>query len=205
MLDVVWMTTTHHGIPHMRHLLKSNPSIRQWSSNPQYSTDKTLQHQSWRNCDRAIRTWWQNNRNKTLATNILFIEYDVLITAPIERYFNIHATGMVGKEFLTPQKNPEWVFWREIERLPAYLQPHACGITPLGVLMISRESLDTISDPIYNSVFEADIFCELRLATIAAHAGIQVKSNKNLQDVHCVETKYIPNPGIYHSIKGTIL
>ena len=87
--------------------------------------------------------------------------------------------------------------------LPAALRPHAAGIRPLAVVVLSRECLDALLRPEFDAVFAADLFCELRLATVVQAAGFRIGEMPGLDEVgHRPLRAPARLPGIWHPVKS---
>ena len=91
-----------------------------------------------------------------------------------------------------------------LERLPTDIRPHARGIAPLAVLSISRRCLVAMmAHPLAESLFSMDIFCELRLPTLAAYCGFEPVSNcEHLPNVQFDRVLPQTGRGVWHAVKA---
>jgi hypothetical protein len=149
----------------------------------------------WRNADRHLRAWWRECRSVVKGEVVWVLEYDVMVIGELPPF---HGAGLAGKDAAPPV---DWEWWSERVRLGA-LSQRAQGLAPLGVLVMRRAVLDAIASPEWAPWFAADIFCELRFATIAAASGFPVETI----ELPKVEWHRVPKPspgqtGIYHSVK----
>lgn len=175
---------------HVGHLQKHNPYLpvsiyyeEQWG-------EKEI---NWRNADRMIRNWWKRNRDCfSTEKQFIILEWDVFINDQLE-WVDL-GEDLSGKNLHTNPK-AAWKWMREQDRLP--MKP--VGLSPLACITMSRKALDEIVKKKYDDLFDQDIFCELRLPSIVANAGLVVKP----MPLPCVNSKTI-NPsgfGIFHAVK----
>jgi hypothetical protein len=96
-----------------------------------------------------------------------------------------------------------WVWFNEFTRLPEELRAYATGIPPLAILRISRECLAaTFNHPLRAKLYEDDIFCELRLPTLAAACGYEpVACPDTLPHVEYHPVDAGTGSGVWHAVK----
>ena len=156
-------------------------------------------HAAWRGADRALFQWWDDIGRSGDFDRVLFLEWDVKFSAGVDAVFP--AAG----DFLVPEvktRDERWDWWAEIGRLPAGLQGHAAGIAPQAVVMISRRCLEAMTAlPDYRQAIAADIFCELRLATLASAAGYPPQVVPGLSGVGIQRLDPGESPGVWHAVK----
>ncbi len=180
------------GLPHIDSLVASNPEARIFvASGPELKG--APQKTAWRNADRDLRSFWRERRSSIPGERIAVLEHDVLVTT---RLPDIRPKGIAGKAL---QRNASWTWWEDTRKLGSLL-PHAVGITPLAVLFISREALDSLAEERWDAWFDQDIFCELRTPTLVAANGLPVETTP-LPYVQWNQRPAGQAPGIYHSIK----
>lgn len=198
--EVVWMSSGGHGFPHADALWASNPDLAAMRH-----TAPDTGEDGWRNCDRNIRAWWQAHRNTVTVDRVLFLEWDVLVTQDLREVFPARRVvpGLEGAALRTPVRDGRsWGVFEEVPRLPEAMRPHAVGIAPLSVVMLSRDALDAVCDPQWDDLFAADVFSELRLPTLVRFLGYPVQANARLLQVTCGPSFHPGNtPGIYHPVK----
>jgi histo-blood group ABO system transferase len=106
----------------------------------------------------------------------------------------------MGGQHIKRVENRDWVWLQEAERLAQGMVPY--GMAPLGVTVYHRAALDALISPEWDSLFDADVFCELRLPSVIAHCGFPLVE---LPLPHVRAGSITPNwsvPGIYHAVKG---
>ena len=184
--ETVWMTTQATGTPHASRLQEANEGlvVRVCESAQGVGDERQMM---WRNCDRNIREWWRAHRELVMADAVLCLEWDVLVDVDLRKVIPPLATGggISAASIITPVTaiRSYWPF-EDVFRLPRVMQGLACATAPLAVLLISRAALDAILATEYDAIFNADIFCELRLPTIIRYAGFGVAA-MDLPNVHC--------------------
>jgi len=204
--ECVWMTTNVTGTPHAAALQAANPELRVHTCySPQGETPEDSRHR-WRNCDRNIRGWWDENRAEVATDQVLFLEWDVFANVNLPDHLPSLGGnyGIAGPRILSPISDRAfWPFQEDLPKLPREMEALACATAPLAVLLISRAALDAIQAPCYDAIFADDIFCETRLPTVIRHAGFRVVEMR-LPDVGC--KPMIPGParGIYHPVKQPV-
>lgn len=201
-IEAVIMTTERFGTPHLDALRASNPGMPLHVNEGRHGTTEAERQTLWRNCDRSIRDWWRSNRDRVQAPAVAFLEWDVLCNAPLAKIMP-PFTGLVGRIVAPVEEDPNWVWFCEIERLPSALRSFATSLRPLGALIASRPLLDAIVSPEFDDLFNADIFCELRLPTLARFLGFRVAHAPAFRRVECFPIPHPgPAPGIWHAVKS---
>ncbi len=200
----VILTTRNVGAPHLDALRESNPGLNIRIHESADADTEEGAKDAWRNCDRNIRQWWQREGKSVEAEQVLFLEYDVLVTVDLVAALRVMPAGfgMMGasvKGIATDGR--AWAPFAEARRLPREVAAFASGIAPLAVAMISRGALDAISDDRWNETFAADIFCELRLPTLIRACGYRLMASP-MPFVKCGKfAGKIDAPGLYHGVK----
>lgn len=196
---VVVLTNARCGVPHLGRFMKRNPEVpvHVVCGKALDGHDRTL---AWRNCDRLIREWWLEQGQFLHFKRALFLEWDVVFDARIDEVFP--DGHFIGRDVHDPRMK-NWQWFSETAALPTELQPHALGVSPLAALMISHECLDAICNhPLSDSLFEQDIFCELRLPTLAASCGYVPAPNREmLPHLGCYPIAAGQGQGVWHSVK----
>ena len=198
--ELVIMTCGERGTPHRAVISAANPglTIHVWSG-------EETGLDGWRNCDRNMREFWRAKRAEVAAQKVLFIEYDVFANVALGPLMPAlqKGCGIVCAAVKSPVRDGRsWFPFQETNRLPAELQSVVIGTAPMAVLLCDRAALDAVLDAKWDAVFEADVFCEIRLGTIMRSEGFSV--------VECsawrgVGTRPMVPPGgasgIYHPVK----
>lgn len=195
----IFSTAAHYGLPHLDRFLAANPGVpvHVVCGSPLQDEAKV---EAWRNCDRSIRDWWLQQGRHLDFRHAVFLEWDVLFEVPLTTVFP-DDEDFCGKDLKKP--GMEWWWLQEIRALPEPLQRHATGIAPLAVLRISRRCLEAMfSHPLAEDLYRRDIFCELRLPTLAAACGYEpVECPGTLAKVDSGPTPVGPRPGVWHAVK----
>ena len=202
--EAVWMTTQASGTPHAEALQAANPGLRTHACfSPQGEGEELIQR--WRNCDRNIRAWWDENRGLVESDQVVFFEYDVFCNVDLRDRLPVLGGpfGLAGPRIvsgLTEARN----FWpfEDAPRLPRAMQALVCATAPLAVALLTRAALDAICSAEYDAIFAEDIFCEVRLPTVVRNAGFKVVA-MDLPQVDC-RPKPPTFPGIWHPVKTPV-
>lgn len=195
----VWMTTTNCGLPHLGTFLEYNGGV------PTHVTaypvlegpQRTL---AWRSADQPIRDWWIKEGYRLDFDYAIFLEWDVLFAAPVDDIFPGEA-DFLCRDVKKP--GAPWQWFEEIGRLPQAIRPYATGIAPLAVTRISRRCLTAMfSHSMAHQLYGLDVFCELRLPTLAAACGyepVECPGTLDCVAFHPVEAGI--GPGVWHAVK----
>lgn len=189
--DILWLTHGLVGTPHRVAFTDESPGVYQ-----HVYTSNNVGNDGWRNCDRNLR-----NALRSLRLNseyILAVEYDCLINQ--ELHFD---TGIdVGcRWYEYGQRRWDWL--TEAERLPEEMKHLACGVVPLGVLLLSHKFIEAYisKNNIIDAMYKEDIFCELRFGTVARYLGFDI-TEMDWPDVRFnAIDRDTTKPSIYHPIK----
>lgn len=195
----VWMTTALYGLPHLDAFLASNPGVPvHVCSYPVLEGE--AKGRAWRSADHQIRDWWRREGQFLKFDHAVFLEWDVLFTAPIDEVF-IGASDFHCKDVKKPGQ--PWIWFGEIDRLPGSIRPHATGVAPLAVTRISRRCLSAMfSHAMADRLYSLDIFGELRLPTLAAACGYEpVECPGTLDNVEFHPVEAGAGSGVWHAIK----
>jgi hypothetical protein len=197
-MHTVIMTTPRQGIPHFDHVAKHNAPVSVcYSPDGQGDAERLY---AWRNCDRAIRDWWREHRHLVEGDHVAFIEWDVVANMDLSRAI-VPGAGIVAP-VVEVARGSTWCWFAEVDHLPAWLRGYAASVRPLAVLIISRECLDAIAAPKWDGLFARDIFCELRLATVARASGFELATHSSLANCRHFPITHPGNtPGVFHAIK----
>lgn len=196
----VWTTTSCYGLPHLNAFLASNPGVpvHVISNTP---CDGPARVSAWRNADRLIRSWWLIQGRHLHFRHAVFLEWDVLFNKHVDEVFP-GEVDFYANDVQTPDGRP-WGWFDEIPFLPSSLRPFATGVTPLAVTRISRRCLEAMfSHPDADDAFGEDVFCEMRLATLANASGYRpVPCPGTLTHVDCVPVTAGSGSGVWHAVK----
>lgn len=194
-MTVVILTHEGAGTPHLDHLLCSNHQADVYvhtSTKANTAEDKLLR---WRNCDREIRQWWTTHRHLIKEQYVTFVEYDVLVNDDL----TILETGydLLGKSFKVDGVDTYWQWFSESNKLPF----PAYGIVPLAVIKLSSKALDTLALPEFDSIYDENIFCELRLPSVLMSKKCSVGESVHLSGLHSYRVTHPGDrKGIWHKV-----
>ena len=199
----VILTTADTGTPHLATLRAHNPGLEIEVHEAVRSPGETLRRDAWRNADRNLLRWWEEAKFRTDADYFFALEWDVFANVSLVDSLPENPSDVLAAGLAHPVRDGRtWPPFKELRRLPAAMQRTACGVVPLAVLGLSRRALEELSHPAWEALFDADIFCELRLATIAATAGLSIAENRNWP--HVGTSPEMPQAGfrgIMHPVK----
>jgi hypothetical protein len=155
----------------------------------------------WRSCDTMIYRWFP--LRSLQAERYVLCEWDTYSTTSIRAFYApVWDADVAAVEAFTPDERPDWWFFREIPLLGAFA-PQAGALVPLSGTLLSAAALEAIcSGPILPAPF-----CELRMGTLARHAGLKLTPmpfakpfiSWNAQEILVSEA-----PAIYHPVKEVV-
>jgi len=155
----------------------------------------------WRSCDTMIYRWFPDRIVR--AKRYILCEWDTYSTTSIrEFYAPVWDADVAAVDAFAQGERPDWWFFREIPLLGA-LAPFAGAVVPLSGTLFSEAALQAIcSGPILPAPF-----CELRVGTLALHAGLKLTSMpfaKPFISWTAQEIRLSEAPGIYHPVKELV-
>lgn len=196
----VWMTTTGCGLPHLDTFLKHNGGV------PVHATaypalEGPRRTAAWRAADQPVRDWWLREGRHLTFDYAVFLEWDVLFAAPVDGIFPGDA-DFYCRDLKKP--GAPWQWFAEIDRLPEAMRPHATGIAPLAVTRISYRCLTAMfSHAMADQLYGTDVFCELRLPTLATACGYEpVECPGTLGNVAFHPVEAGKGSGVWHAVKS---
>jgi len=199
----VILTTADTGTPHLAEMRAHNPALEIEVCECERPPGTTLQHEAWRNADRNILRWWNEAKFRTDAEYVLALEWDVFANVSLVDSLPSNPPDVLAAGLAHPVRDGRsWPPFRELRKLPAAMQQRSCGVVPLALLGLSRRALEEFLHPAWEALFYADIFCELRLATIAATANLSIAENPHWPHVGTVpQMPPAGYRGIMHPVK----
>lgn len=195
-IETVIMTTATRGTPH-RDRIKGIVHVHEGPEGRSARTARNL----WANCDRQIRDWWRSHRETVKADHVAFVEWDVVVNFDLAKCI-VPGAGLVGRVVDTDTSR-YWPWWPELGKLPTWIHYAATSLRPLAVVIASRDCLDAIADPEWDEIFKLDVFCELRLPTVAVACGCALVSCPKLCNVQHYAIDHPGDaPGVWHAVKS---
>ncbi len=181
----------HDGAP----TVEGSIDVSRMPPGPWDTTDK------WRSCDTMIYRWFP--QRSIHAERYVLCEWDTYSTTSIRDFYApVWGADVAAVEAFTHAEKPDWWFFREIPLL-GDLAPHAGAVVPLSGTLFSAAALEAICDgPIL-----ASPFCELRVGTLARHAGLRLTSMpfaRGFISWHPSEIHVSEAPGVYHPVKEVV-
>lgn len=195
--EICILTTPESGTPHIAALREANPDTRIHV----HFTPRTADKEGWRNCDRNLRAWWRTNRGIVDSPGVIFLEWDVFANVPLASVIR-PSGGLSAARIARPNRDTGWPVFTETARLPREMRGFAAGAVPFAVLHVTREALDAASSPQWDTLFAADIFCELRFPTLLRFLGWQLGELRGLCHVGVTPVS-VPQGfhGVIHPVK----
>jgi len=206
--ECVMLTTAATGTPHLAALKRANPGLVIHVCETQDAPSEDLRLDAWRNCDRNLREWWKTHRNAVATERVIFLEYDVFCNVDLRDVVpgKSPISGMVGAALKTPVRDAGWWPFREAAALPKPMQAFAVGMAPFAVLVVDRPALDAVADAAWDGLFEADVFCELRMPSLLRFLGFSVRGNRAWTAVGTTpQTAGKGFEGIMHPVKREVV
>lgn len=126
----------------------------------------------WHGLDVMLYAWYRAGRTaETTARRYALVEWDMLWRVPhADFYREVWDADVAGRDVKEPSRHRDWNWFAQMSRLPAALQPFAGGIAPISGLFLADRVLAAISA----QVLPLDVFCELRLPTLAKACGFRL-------------------------------
>lgn len=150
--------------------------------------------------DKTFRDWWRVNGNQVKTDHVLLLEWDVCVMGKLPE---LYTDGVTACEVYRPPQS--WYWWKDTDNLPEWIRRHATGIVPLAVLSLHTDFLDVWIDRKYDELYQTtdELFCEMRVPTIASHAGYPV-IERPLPGVDWRPVEHRWKTGIYHAVKERV-
>lgn len=191
---------------HEHHIRKSNPDAQILKidfTNEKYR--ETISSYPWREPDKIIRSWMKEHKDEIEYNNVVFMEYDLLITKQLPNIFL--ENEILGSAAINPVEHKWWVFFNESNKLGC-LEEYSCALLLFCFYCMSRNCIDYWVDSKYDYLYtkEVDILCELRMPTILRSCGISVGNLPGVGDyIQMGDRDYdLSIPGYYHPVKTRI-
>lgn len=196
--SVLWMTTQKRGLPHEDQFSQYNPDVRQYVCE---GVDVGGIGE-WRNNDRALREWLKKNLHLIDTPYLIIIEWDVLFGKKVEDVFSEFEGVEIGGLHKKPNQPGRWQWFQEVPHLPEGLRSYAAGIAPFCLMCIGVDKLKQLCSKAFDNVFNKDIFCELRFATVLNFMGVNVRRIECKTRITSLKIRApLEGEGIWHAVK----
>ena len=209
--DAIVMTHVENGkakLPHIKQLELHNKNIKIHIVIGEDSPKGKIYN--WRNSDQVLREWWKLNR-ANVGDCIFLAEWDTFVNTELPELpdeLDLAGCKLIKSEFFSiprrmahPLWKPEnWMWWKEFNQMGIKDPKFATGLISFGAFFLKKELLDSIADPVWDSVYNLDIISELRLPTIASASNYRVGE----MELPFVSFDVVDAPtkkGIHHSVK----
>jgi hypothetical protein len=168
---------------------------------------------NWRNSDRILRDWWKQN-HANVGECIFLAEWDTFVNTELPELpdeLDLAGAKLIKSEFFGiprrmahPLWKPEnWMWWREFNQMEIKDLKFATGLISFGALFFKKEVIDSIAEPMWDSVYESDIISELRFPTIASALNYRV-GEMELPFVSFDLAGIPKQKGIHHAVKTAV-
>jgi len=178
-----------------------------------HTLDPSQREMIWRNADLVIYLWHRSRRES--AKRWIVLEWDVFCNISVDEFYapvwdsDVAATSVPAYRWGSNRvhRSPWYWFRRpELQRLPRRYRAYAAGVAPLAGVLLSDDALGQISDVVLNDPALSQVFCELRMGTVARYLGCE------LQEIGSLATQTLTGerefsrcdinvPSIWHKVK----
>jgi hypothetical protein len=165
------LETLNPGVPIVRLTYGSRdvlPGTFDAASLPEFAGEH-----GWQGNDLALYAWYRHRRDeRTDADRYVVAEWDMLYRVSMADFYReTWNEDAVGAQvfYCGPHWHWDW-FAKCLPRLPAEMRTFAAGLAPLAGAMLSNRALAAIAQ----GVIPRSVFCECRIATLAAYHGFDM-------------------------------
>ena len=178
--------------------------------NPDYDIVKIDSHtldkyESWYNNDVALYQWFK--RTNPSYTRYIVLEWDVRCFIPLkdffgDKWFSDFAVPCLKKRGI----ESDWHWFNHGVQLPEKYKISEVGVAPMACMILSHECISEISNYYFKNIEELkDLFCELRIGTLANYLGFSPCeiSNEAKENITCgpINLNNMNRKSIYHWVK----
>jgi len=150
----------------------------------------------WYNMDMAYYEYYRMRREN--CKRWLLVEWDVYCNGRVEDFFGtLWNEDFVSSNVHRPGGG--WNWFKETRLLPDAVRPYAMGISPLAGTLVS----DACMERMVLDSWMLDVFCELRMATLATQGGFKIKAHaKGASKVRWRVPPVVDGKGLWHPVKS---
>lgn len=121
--------------------------------------------------DTLVVDWYRTCRN-VRAKRWFFAEWDGWCGMPLREYLGeVWDADISVSSIRWPGREPEWFWFRQIQRLPPEYRPYACGMVPTCFTCLSDRAMAALSERLTEELM-GHIICEIRIPTLIHAAGM---------------------------------
>ena len=111
---------------------------------------------------------WYRNRRTIRAKRWFFAEWDGWCGMPLREYLGeVWDADVSVSSIRWPNREPEWFWFRQIQRLPEKYRPFACGMVPTCFTCVSDRAMQALSERLTEEMM-GHIIYEIRNSTFVA-------------------------------------
>ncbi len=115
---------------------------------------------------------WYRNRRTIRAKRWFFAEWDGWCGMPLREYLGeVWDADVSVSSIRWPSREPEWFWFRQIQRLPEKYRPFACGMVPTCFTCVSDRAMQALSERLTEEMM-GHIIYEIRIPTLIHAAGM---------------------------------
>ena len=115
---------------------------------------------------------WYRNRRTIRAKRWFFAEWDGWCGMPLREYLGeVWNADVSVSSIRWPSREPEWFWWRHIQRLPEKYRPFACGMVPTCFACLSDRAMQALNERLTEEMM-GHIIYEIRIPTLIHAAGM---------------------------------
>jgi hypothetical protein len=124
----------------------------------------------WHDNDLLVYAWFLSP-HRLEAERYLVVEYDTFCTVPFhEFYAHVWNKPVACARVLTPQKNPNWWWFRTIKDRSPFGE-NLFGMSPISGILLSRAALELIAENGLNQTYRP-LLSECRIGTLVRSVHI---------------------------------
>jgi hypothetical protein len=126
----------------------------------------------WAAADCLIYAWYVHGRTPaTSAKRYVYTEWDMLYRIPMHEFYKeVWNRDLAAADYFDHDRHWFWNWFQQITTLPPDIRKFAAGISPLAGTLMSDRLLRNIT----RRSIPRNVFCELRLATLAKASGFEI-------------------------------
>jgi len=215
MKDLVIFMPVFAGVPErvMQHnfdsYVRSNPEADVVKMNTQAGVDSYMKSicnnplLAWRNCDLHLYDFYLRNPS---YERYLYVEWDSYCNFDVRKMLDpVRSYDLACRKVIPRALRGPWsAFEQEARLVPTEYRSRLTALAPLCGVYASNKAMEKLSKP--HPLKTIDLFCEVRLGTLAALSGLRAASypmyGYTLSFEGPLTIKHVKGDGIYHRLKA---